>query len=97
MHLMICHRCVLVFTEFLDFLKQIIILIWDFLLLLISCLINVCVKFCVSYFCLVDVRLKQDTLRLLPLETILEWELASVKDGQLVGNNHVGIVIVLFM
>ena len=32
MHLMICHRCVLVFTEFLDFLKQIIILIWDFLL-----------------------------------------------------------------
>ena len=33
MHLMICHRCVLVFTEFLDFLKQIIILIWDFLLL----------------------------------------------------------------
>ena len=35
MHLMICHRCVLVFTEFLDFLKQIIILIWDFLLLYI--------------------------------------------------------------
>ena len=33
MHLMICHRCVLVFTECLDFLKQIIILIWDFLLL----------------------------------------------------------------
>ena len=32
MHLMICHRCVLVFTEFLDFLKQLIILIWDFLL-----------------------------------------------------------------
>ena len=25
----------------------------------------------VSYFCLVDVRLKQDTLRLVPLETIL--------------------------
>ena len=35
MHLMICHRCVLVFTEFLDFLKQIIILIWDFLLFII--------------------------------------------------------------
>ena len=34
MHLMSCQRCVLVFTEFLDFLKQIIILIWDFLLLL---------------------------------------------------------------
>ena len=32
MHLMISHRCVLVFTEFLDFLKQIIILVWDFLL-----------------------------------------------------------------
>ena len=32
MHLMICHRCVLVFTEFLDLLKQIIILIWVFLL-----------------------------------------------------------------
>ena len=32
MHLMICHMCVLVFTEILGFLKQIIVLIWDFLL-----------------------------------------------------------------
>ena len=57
-----------------------------------------CVNFFyVSYFCLVDVRLKQDTLRLVPLETIFEWELALVKDGQLVRNNNVGIVFVIFM
>ena len=60
-------------------------------------LLNVCVFFYVSYFCLVDVRLKQDTLRLIPLETILEWELALVKDCQLVRNNNVSIVFVVFM
>ena len=32
----------------------------------------------VSYFCLVDVHLKQDTLRLILVETILEWKLALV-------------------
>ena len=31
------------------------------------------------------------------LETILEWELALVKDGQLVRNDNVGIVFVIFM
>ena len=57
-----------------------------------------CVNFFyVPYFCLVDVRLKQDTLRLVPLETIFEWELALVKDGQLVRNNNVGIVFAIFM
>ena len=35
-----------------------------------------CNVFYVSYFCPVEVRLKQDTLRLIPLEPILEWELA---------------------
>ena len=53
--------------------------------------------FYVSYFCLVDIRLKQDTPRLVPLETIFEWELALVKDGQLVRNNNVGIVFVIFI
>ena len=36
-----------------------------------------------TYFGLVGVRLKRDPLRLLPLETILEWELVPEKDGQL--------------
>ena len=53
-----------------------------------------CVLICyVSYFCLVDVRLKQKDLRLIPLEIILEWELALVKDGQLVRNNNVRIYL----
>ena len=61
-------------------------------------LVNVCVHFYVTYFGLVDVRLKRDTLRSLPLETIiLEWELVLRKDSQLVRNNNVGIVIVLFV
>ena len=38
------------------------------------------VYFYVSYFCLVDVRLKQDTLRLIPVETILkDFENASLR------------------
>ena len=49
------------------------------------------------YFCLVDVRLKQDTLRLIPLETILEWELTLVKDDQLVRNDNESIVFAIFM
>ena len=53
--------------------------------------------FYVSYFSLVNIRLKQDTLRLIPLETILEWELALVNDGQLLRNNNVSIVFVIFM
>ena len=48
----------------------------------------------VYLFCLVGVRLKRDTLRLLPLETILEWELIPEKDGQLGKNNNIGIVLV---
>ena len=48
-------------------------------------------------FCLVGIRLKQDTLRSLPLDTILEWKLVLERDGQLVKNLNVGIVIVLFM
>ena len=60
-------------------------------------LVDLCVNFYVTYFCLVGVRLKRDTLRSLPLETIIEWELVLGKDGQLVRNNNVGIVIVLFM
>ena len=55
------------------------------------------VYFYVSYFCLVDVRLKQDTLRLIPLETILEWELALVEDSQLVRNNNGSIVFVIYL
>ena len=51
----------------------------------------------VSYFCLVDIRLKQDTLRLIPLETILEWDLALVKDAQLVRNNNVSFVFVIYL
>ena len=54
------------------------------------------VNFYVTYFCLVEVGLKQDTLRSLPLDTILEWEHVG-KDGQLVRNNNVGIVIVIYM
>ena len=53
--------------------------------------------FYVSYFYLVDIRLKQDTLRLIPLETILEWDLALVKDAQLVRNNNVSIVFVIYL
>ena len=53
--------------------------------------------FYVSYFCVVDVRLKQGTLRMIPQETILEWERVLIKDGQLVRNNNVSIVCVIFM
>ena len=60
-------------------------------------LVTLCVNFYVTYLFLVGVRLKWDTLRSLPLEPILEWELIIGKDGQLVRNNSVGIVIVLFM
>ena len=62
-----------------------------------NCLVNVYVIFFVTYFCLVGVRLKQDTLISLPLETILEWELVLGKGGQLDRNSNVGIVIVIFM
>ena len=47
-----------------------------------------------TYFCLVGVRLKRDTLRLLPFETILEWGLVSESEGQLGKNTNVGIVLV---
>ena len=60
-------------------------------------LVNVCKYFYVTYFCLVDVRLKRNTLRSLPLEIILDWELVLGKDGQLVRNNNVGIAIVISM
>ena len=60
-------------------------------------LLNVCVLFYVSYFCPVEVRLKRDTLRLIPLGPILEWELALVYDGQLVRNNYVSIVFVIII
>ena len=62
-------------------------------------LVNLFVNFYITYFCLVDIRLKRDTLRSFPFETILEWELILGKNGQLVRNNniHVGIVNVLFM
>ena len=60
-------------------------------------LVNVCVFVYVTYFCLVDVRLKWDTLRSLSSETILEYELVLGKGGQLVRNNNVDIVIVIFM
>ena len=53
--------------------------------------------FYVSYFCLVGIRLKQETLRLIPLETILEWDLAFVKDAQLVRNNNVSIVFAIYL
>ena len=53
--------------------------------------------FYVFYFCLVNVRLKQDTLRSLLLETILERELDLGKDGQLARNNNVGNVLIKFM
>ena len=49
----------------------------------------------VSYFCLVDVRLKQDTLRLILIETTFEWKLALVQDGQLARNNNIGGVFVI--
>ena len=57
-----------------------------------------CVQlFYVSYFCLIDIRLKQDTLRLIPLETIIVWDLALVKDAQLVRNNDVRIGFVIYL
>ena len=52
---------------------------------------------CKLFTFLISVCLKQDTLRLVPLATIFEWELALVKDGQLVRNNNVGIFFVIFM
>ena len=48
-------------------------------------------------FCLVDIRLKQDTLRLILAETILEWKPTLVKGGQLARNNNVGGVFVTLM
>ena len=54
---------------------------------------GLCVVLCL-FFCLVGVRLKRDTLRLLPLETCLERELVLERDYQLGKLNNIGIVLV---
>ena len=45
--------------------------------------------FTLACFCLVGIRLKTDTLRFIPLEIILVWELVSERDGQLSKSNRV--------